>query len=62
MQLEAKALKLYNTIVIDFDLVVQGLPEIVSLAFYIQKWQQALWEIYFFHEFKLRDVVCRSKS
>jgi hypothetical protein len=62
MQLESKALKLYATIVTNLSLIMLDLPKVVSLASYIQDWQQAFWEIFFFHEFKPRDEVRRSKS
>jgi len=34
----------------NLGLIMVDLPEVVSLAFYIQDWQQALWEIYLFFQ------------
>jgi hypothetical protein len=38
MQLEAKALKLYTIIVMDFELIVHDFPKVISFSSYIQEW------------------------
>jgi hypothetical protein len=57
-----EAKKLFNSIVTNLGVFIFKIVEIENLENFISHWKLELWESSFYHEFKLKGGVLKSKT
>ncbi len=57
-----EALKLYDSMVFNMELIMRDFLGVVFLAYYIYGWKESIWESNFFREFKTWDGIWRIMS
>jgi hypothetical protein len=60
--LEVEANKLFNNTVMNLGVSIFEIVEVENLGDFISHWKLDLWEFLFYHEFKLKGGILKSKT